>query len=41
MDIKKAFNHVSKTQLAKKMIKLGIDGKFVALTSSFFTNRKI
>ena len=41
MDIKGAFDHVSKAQLLKRMIELGIDGDLVAWTSSFLTDRKI
>lgn len=29
MDIKRAYNHVSKTKLYKKMMKLGIDGNLI------------
>lgn len=30
MDVKKAFDHVSRSQLLKHMIELGIDGDLVA-----------
>lgn len=41
MDIKGAFDHVSRCQLLKRIIELGIDGDLVAWTRSFLTNRKI
>ena len=41
MDVKGAFDHVSRSQLLKCMIDLGIDGDLVAWTKSFLTNRKI
>ena len=41
MDVKGAFDHVSKSQLLKCMIELGIDGGLVAWTKSFLTNRNI
>ncbi len=41
MDVKGAFNHVSRSQLRKRMIDLGIDGDLVAWTKSFLTDRKI
>ena len=41
MDVKGAFDHVSKGQLLTRMIELGIDGDLVTWTDSFLTNRKI
>ena len=41
MDVKGAFDHVSRSQLLKRMIDLGIDGDLVAWTKSFLTDRKI
>ena len=41
MDVKGAFDHVSKAQLITRMIELGIDGDLVAWTSSFLIHRKI
>lgn len=41
MDVKGAFDYVSRSQLLKQMIDLGIDGDLVVWTKSFLTNRKI
>lgn len=41
MDVKGAFDHVSRSQLLKRMVELGIDGDLVAWTRSFLTGRKI
>ena len=41
IDVKEAFDHVSRSQLLKHMIELGIDGDLVAWTRSFLTDRKI
>lgn len=41
MDVKGAFDHVSKGQLLTRMIELGIDGDLVTWTSSFLTVRKV
>lgn len=41
MDVKDAFNHVSRSQLLRQMIELGIDGNLVVWTRSFLTDRKI
>ena len=41
MDVKGAFDHVSKSQLLTRMIDLGIDTDLVAWTKSFLTDRKI
>ena len=41
MDVKGAFDHVSRSQLLKRMVELGIDGDLVAWTRSFLTERKI
>ena len=41
IDVKEAFDHVSRSQLLKRMIDLGIDGDLVAWTKSFLTDRKI
>lgn len=36
-----AFDHVSRSQLLKGMIQLGIDGDLIVWTSSFLTDRKM
>lgn len=41
MDVKGAFNHVSRSQLLRRIIELGINGVLVAWTRSFLTDRKI
>ncbi len=41
MDVKGAFDHVSKDQLLTQMIELGIDGDLVTWTGSFLTGRKV
>lgn len=41
MDMKGAFDHVSKTQLVVQMLELKIDGDPIRWTKSFFTNRKL
>ncbi len=41
IDVKGAFDHVSRSQLLKRMIDLDIDGDLVAWTKSFLTDRKI
>ena len=41
MDVKGAFDHVSRSQLLRRMIELGIDGDLVAWTRSFLIDRKI
>lgn len=41
MDVKGVFDHVSKGQLFKHVIYLGIDGDLVIWTKSFLTDRKI
>ncbi len=41
MDVKGAFDHVSKGQLLTRMIELGVDGDLVTWTGSFLTDRKI
>ena len=41
MDIKDAFNHISKAQLITQIIELVIDGDFVTWTSSFLTKQKV
>ncbi len=41
MDVKGAFDHISKEQLLIQMIELGIDGDLVTWTGSFLTNRKV
>lgn len=40
MDVKGAFDHVSKEQLLTWMIELGVNGSLVAWTCSFLTDRK-
>ena len=39
MDLKGAFDHVSKGQLLSRMIELGVDGDLVTWTGSFLTDR--
>ena len=41
IDVKGAFDHISKGQLLSRMIELGIDGDFVTWTDLFLTDRKI
>ena len=41
MDVKGAFNHVSKGQLLRQMVQLGIDSDLVTWTGSFLTDQKI
>lgn len=41
MDVKKAFNHVSKTQLIAQMLELEIDGDLIYKTKTFLTNQKL
>ena len=41
MDVKGAFDHVSRGQLITRMIELGVDGNLVAWTNSFLTDRRI
>ena len=41
MNMKGAFDHVSRRQLLTRMIELGIDGDLVTWTGSFLTNRKV
>ena len=41
MDVKGAFDHVSREQLLTRMIELGIDGDLVTWTGSFLINRKV
>ena len=38
MDVKGAFDHVSKTQLVARMLELEIDGDLIRWTKSFLTN---
>lgn len=38
MDVKGAFDHVSKTQLIARMLELGVDGDLIRWTKSFLTN---
>lgn len=40
MDVKAAFDHISKSQLLQHMIDLGINGGLIVWTKSFFTNQK-
>ncbi len=39
MDVKAAFDHVSRAQLAQKMFDLGIDDDLIGWKQSFLTNR--
>lgn len=41
MDIKRAFDHILKSQLLKPMIKLDIDGNLIAWIRSFLIEQKI
>ena len=41
IDVKEAFDHVSKDQLPTRMIELGIDSDLVTWIGFFLTNRKI
>ena len=41
MDVKGAFDHVSKRQLISCMVELGADGDLVLWTKSFLTDRKV
>ena len=41
MDVKRAFDHVSKNPLLTRMIEFGTDGDLVTWTVSFLTNQKI
>lgn len=41
MDVKGAFDHVSKGQLLKRMLELGIDGDLLTSTKLFLTDRKV
>lgn len=41
MNVKGAFDHVSRGQLRMRMIKLGIDGHLVTWTGSFLTNPRL
>ena len=41
MDVKEAFDHVSRTKLVERMIELGIDGDLIRWTQSFLTDRKV
>ena len=41
MDVKGAFDHISKGQLLNRMIELDIDGDLVNWTGSFLTDRKV
>ncbi len=41
MDVKGAIDHLSKGQLLRRMVELGIDGELVTWTGSFLTDRKV
>ena len=41
MDIKGAFDHVSKGQLLKRIFELGVDGDFITWTRLFLIDRKV
>ena len=41
IDVKEAFDYISRIQLLKRMIDLGIDGDLVAWTKSFLTNQRV
>ena len=41
MDVKGAFEHVSKAELLRNKLGLGIDGDLTKWTKSFLTSRKV
>lgn len=41
MDVKKAFNHISKTKLVARMLELKIDEDLICWTRLFLTNQKL
>lgn len=41
IDVKGAFDHVSKIQLIARMLELGVDGDLICWTKSFLTDRKL
>lgn len=41
MDVKGAFNHVSKGQLIARMMKMGVDRDLIKWTKSFLTDCKV
>ena len=41
MDVKGAFDHVSKNRLIERMIDTGVDGDLIKWTKSFLTDRKV
>ena len=41
MDVKGAFDYVSRTRLIERMMKLGIDGDWIRWTQSFLTDRTV
>ena len=41
MDVKNAFDHVSKKKLAERMTDLGFDGDLVDQTQSFMANKRV
>ena len=41
MDVKGAFDHVSRTRLIERMMELGVDGDLIRWTQSFLTDRTV
>lgn len=41
IDVKEAFNHMLKTKLVKKILKLGIDSDLICWTRSFLTDQNV
>lgn len=41
MDVKKVFNHISKTKLVKKLLKIGIDGNLIRWIWFFLINQRV
>ena len=41
MDVKGAFDHVSRKKLAERMTDLGLDGDLVGWTQSFIIDRRV
>lgn len=39
MDVKKAFDHISRAELVKKMLELGVNGNLIEWAQSFLTDR--
>ena len=41
MDVKDAFDHVSKKKLTERMINLGLNGDLIGWTQFFITDRRV